>query len=109
MRARQGRVFVLLIIVLLMSAAIAAQTEPSATSPSSQPASLATAPATAPGPDRYARQLAGECDRLIELAVKKQYGWAWTASTEQLDSASASPRVNGNPRAPVVAMSKRQS
>src|SRR5688572_28603621 len=35
--------------------------------------------AAPPHEGRYARQLAEECDQLIGLAVKRPYGWAWTA------------------------------
>jgi hypothetical protein len=38
---------------------------------------------------RYARQLADECDALIEVAVKRPYGWAWPAT---LESARANAR-----------------
>jgi hypothetical protein len=77
-----------------LSRAAASQTEP------------ATQPATAPAPDRSARQLAAQCDRLIDLAVKKPYGWAWSDSTERFDSDSP----GGNRRTgTVVAMGKQQS
>lgn len=66
----------------------------------------ATQPASAPAPDHYAHQLAAQCDRLIDLAVKKPYGWAWCDSQFDPDASSR----GGNRRAgTVVAMGKRRS
>jgi hypothetical protein len=94
-----ARQVVIVAAVLMLGAQVVfSQTEP-ATAP-------ATMPSTAPAPDRYAKQLAAECDHLINVAVKRPYGWAWSESTEQFESTPS----RGNRRAPVVvAMGKRES
>src|SRR3954454_16308788 len=97
-----------------MTAGVAgAQTEPT-TVPTSAPAPN---PSTNPAPDHYTRRLETECDRLIELAEKRPYGWAWTESTEQFDGGAGGGGANARPGAPrenrrnvtVVAMGKRQT
>src|SRR5262245_50516476 len=94
MRSMQVRVFAGLIVVGLSAALARSQAGPT------------TEPASAPAPDRYARELAAACDRLIDLSVKKPYGWGWTESTEQFDAGSS----RGNRRAGVmVAMGRQQS
>lgn len=55
---------------------------------------LATGIAHAAPQGPYSRQLAAECDALIDLAVKRAFGWGWTGALER----------EPTDRRPVVAM-----
>ena len=50
---------------------------------------LSVALARAEPVGKYSRQLADECDALVDSAVKRSYGWAWPGT---LDSAAGNPR-----------------
>ncbi len=56
------------------------------------PAIMASALMAAEPRDRYARQLAGECDGLIQAAIRRPYGWGWDMVPAAGPAGKATPR-----------------